>query len=170
VGLDRPDTIILGVDPGLQVTGYGLIAVAGRKIRLLEGGTIEGGKATLPMATRLRNLYDGLNSLFATRRPMAMAMEQLYSHYAHPRTAILMGHARGVLSLAAALNDVEVFDYAATEVKSSLTGNGRATKEQMQRAIRSTLGLREDPQPPDVADALAVALCHAHRVRGMGGT
>ncbi len=89
-----------------------------------------------------------------------MAIEQLYSHYERPRTAILMGHARGVLFLAGAHNSLEVFSYAATQVKKLLTGNGRAPKDQMQRAIQMQLSLKEPPDPPDVADALAIALCH----------
>jgi len=154
----------LGIDPGLQVTGYGLVAVEGLSVRLIEAGTIEGGKAGLPLATRLRNLYEGMASLLAERRPRAMAMEQLYSHYAHPQTAILMGHARGVLSLAASLHEVPVFDYSATEVKASLTGNGRASKQQVQRAIRHSLRLEQEPRPADVSDALALALCHVSRI------
>ena len=118
------------------------------------------------MAVRLRNLYLGMTSLVAEYRPEAVAMEELYSHYAHPRTAILMGHARGVLNLAASMQEIDVFDYAATAVKASLTGNGRAPKAQMQRAIRHALKLKQDPEPPDVADALAVAFCHLSRVSG----
>ena len=89
-----------------------------------------------------------------------MAIEQLYSHYKHPRTAILMGHARGVICLAAAEADVAVVSYSATQIKKVLTGNGRAPKIQMQRAIQRELALAAVPEPPDVADALAVALCH----------
>src|SRR5581483_9379568 len=137
----------------------------GRTVRLIEGGTIRGGAGSLPLPARLRNLFDGLTTVISVQKPDAMAIEQLYSHYAHPRTAILMGHARGVLSLAASLQGVAVFDYAATEVKSSLTGNGRASKQQMQRAIQATLRLDHTPEPADVADALAVALCHAHRTQ-----
>ncbi len=89
-----------------------------------------------------------------------MAIEQLYSHYKHPRTAILMGHARGVICLAAAQAGIAVIHYSATQIKKILTGNGRAPKIQMQQAIRRELALAEVPEPPDVADALAVALCH----------
>lgn len=158
-------SLVLGIDPGLQVTGYGLVRVESGVARLVEGGTIESGPSTLALGDRLRPLFDGLTELLGQSRPTAMAMEQLYSHYAHPRTALLMAHARGVLTLAASLNGVPVFDYAATQVKSSLTGNGRANKEQVQRAIRSALALNETPRPADVADALAVALCHANRMK-----
>jgi len=154
---------VLGIDPGIQVTGYGLLEHDAGGVKFVEAGTIEGGATGLSLATRLRNLYLGMMSIVVECRPQAVAMEQLYSHYAHPTTAILMGHARGVLNLAAAMNETEVFDYPATQVKASLTGNGRASKLQMQRAIAEALGLRSAPEPPDVADALAVALCHVYR-------
>ena len=93
-------------------------------------------------------------------KPNVMAIEQLYSHYARPRTAILMGHARGVICLAAAQAGIPVIHYASTQVKRILTGAGRADKSQMQRAIQRELGLPQLPEPADVADALAVALCH----------
>ncbi len=89
-----------------------------------------------------------------------MALEKLYSHYDRPTTAILMGHARGVICLAAANGGIEVADYAATQVKKTLTGNGRAPKSQMQHAIQRELGLSTLPEPADVADALAIAFCH----------
>ena len=98
--------------------------------------------------------------VIASLKPGAMAIEQLYSHYKHPRTAILMGHARGVICLAAAQADIGVVHYSATQIKRILTGDGRAPKSQMQQAIRRELGLAQAPDPPDVADALAVALCH----------
>ena len=90
----------------------------------------------------------------------AMALEELYSHYERPRTAILMGHARGVICLAAAAAKIPVLSYSATQVKRLLTGNGRAPKSQMQRAICHEFGLSAPPEPPDVADAMAIALCH----------
>jgi crossover junction endodeoxyribonuclease RuvC len=89
-----------------------------------------------------------------------MAIEELYSHYERPRTAILMGHARGVICLAAAQANVPVVSYSATQIKRLLTGNGRAPKSQMQRAICHEFGLASPPEPPDVADAMALALCH----------
>jgi crossover junction endodeoxyribonuclease RuvC len=89
-----------------------------------------------------------------------MAVEELYAHYDHPRTAILMGHARGVIFLAAAQVGIPVVSYAATQVKKLVTGNGRAPKDQVQRTVQQELGLAQLPDPPDVADALAVALCH----------
>ena len=112
------------------------------------------------MAQRLRLLYNGIEEVVKQFAPQVMAVEQLYAHYEHPRTAILMGHARGVLLLAAGLNDVPVVSYNATRIKKTVTGNGRASKEQVQRTIQRELGLAALPEPPDVADALAAALCH----------
>jgi crossover junction endodeoxyribonuclease RuvC len=111
----------------------------------------------------LAEIQAGLASVIEEFKPQAMAVEELYSHYGHPRTAILMGHARGVALLAAAQAGVPVASYGATHIKKALVGSGHAGKEQMQRAIQSHFGLKAPPQPADVADALAVALCHAHR-------
>jgi len=97
--------------------------------------------------------------------PQVMVVEQLFAHYAHPRTAILMGHARGVLLLAAAQRDVPVVNYAASRVKKTITGHGRASKEQIQFTILRELRLPRLPEPNDVADALAIALCHYHTGR-----
>ena len=105
-------------------------------------------------------IYDGVAEVIASFKPTSMAIEQLYSHYKRPRTAILMGHARGVICLAATQAGIPVMHYASTQVKKMLTGAGRASKSQVQRAIQRELGLLQLPEPPDVADALAVALCH----------
>jgi crossover junction endodeoxyribonuclease RuvC len=112
------------------------------------------------MATRIRALYDGLCEVLDEWKPAAMAVEQLYAHYDHPRTAILMAHARGAFFLAGAQRGIPVVSYAATKVKKLVTGSGRAGKEQIQRAVAHELGLAKLPEPHDVADALAVALCH----------
>src|SRR5207237_2576500 len=98
-------------------------------------------------------------------QPSVLAVEQLYAHYQHPRTAILMGHARGTILLAAAQRGLEVVSYNATRIKKTITGSGRASKEQMQRTIQRELGLAQVPEPADVADALAAALCHYYLQR-----
>jgi crossover junction endodeoxyribonuclease RuvC len=112
------------------------------------------------MAPRIRVLYDSIVEVIDQFRPGVVAVEQLYAHYEHPRTAILMAHARGVLFLAAAQQNLPVHSYNSTRVKKTITGNGRASKDQVQRTIQRELGLAQLPEPPDVADALAVALCH----------
>lgn len=156
--LRQPDRI-LGIDPGLHITGYGVLEATEGRPRLCEAGVVR-GPARGPLAMRLREIYDGVAEVIAATRPSVMAIEELYSHYQRPRTAILMGHARGVICLAAAQAGIPVVHYASTQVKRILTGAGRAPKGQMQRAIRYELGLAQLPDPPDVADALALALCH----------
>jgi crossover junction endodeoxyribonuclease RuvC len=158
---------ILGIDPGLNTTGYGVIEIAGRQVRLVEAGVVR-GKTKGSLAARLTEIHDGVADVLASLKPEAMALEKLYSHYDRPTTAILMGHARGVIVLAAAQAGIDVHDYAATQVKKTLTGNGRAPKTQMQDAIRRELRLSKTPEPPDVADALAIALCHAWSAKGVG--
>ncbi len=161
-------TRILGIDPGLQTTGYGVLDITPTGPRVCEAGVVRGAereRAKPDMATRLANLYNGIVEVIEQYRPQAMAVEQLYAHYEHPRTAILMGHARGVLLLAAGLHGVPVTSYNATQIKKTITGHGRASKDQMQRAMLRELGLPVLPEPPDVADALAAALCHYYALK-----
>jgi crossover junction endodeoxyribonuclease RuvC len=150
---------ILGIDPGLNITGYGVLESSGGGPRVCEAGVIR-GKTRSSLTERLREIHQGVADVIAAFQPGVMAIEQLYSHYQRPRTAILMGHARGVICLAAAQAGIEVVHYSATQVKKILTGAGRAGKAQVQRAIQRELGLTSVPEPPDVADALAIALCH----------
>ncbi len=158
---DKRNALVLGIDPGLNVTGYGVIEAVGNKLKLREAGVIR-SKRSDSLEARLLELHEGLADILADCHPTAMAVEQLYSHYERPRTAILMGHARGVLCLAAAQAGIPLEHYAATQVKKTLTGNGRASKDQVQLAICREFGLAKPPEPNDVADALAVALCHIH--------
>ena len=167
---------ILGIDPGLNITGYGVLEAVGGRLRLCEAGVIR-GKSRGSLTKRLLEIHDGVAEVIASLQPNVMALEELYSHYDRPRPAILMGHARGVICLAAAQADIPVVHYAATQIKRILTGSGRAPKAQVQRAIQRELALSAAPEPPDVADALAAALCHyylkgkvsaAARQRGAG--
>ena len=153
---------ILGIDPGLQVTGYGVLESSSDGPRVCEAGVIRSGEERAPsdMAKRVRALYDGICEVAEQYCPGVVVIEQLYAHYQHPRTAILMAHARGILFLAAAVRDIPVVSYNATRIKKTITGNGRASKEQVQRTIQRELNLEKLPEPPDVADALAAALCH----------
>ncbi|HEY5311598.1 MAG TPA: crossover junction endodeoxyribonuclease RuvC [Pirellulales bacterium] len=153
---------VLGIDPGLNVTGYGVLQVAAGGPRVCEAGVVR-GRDRKSLTARLFEIHHGVAEVIAALRPSVMALEQLYSHYARPRTAILMGHARGVICLAAAQAGIPVLHYSATEVKKSLTGNGRASKVQMQQAVERELRLTERPEPHDVGDALAIALCHYYR-------
>ena len=157
-GKDHPR--ILGVDPGLNITGYGVIEITPRGPRVVEAGVIRGPSSRHPLGARLHQIHQALGEVITSLRPSMLALEELYSHYERPRTAILMGHARGVYCLAAAQADIPIFHYAATQVKKMLTGSGRAPKGQMQEAVQRELNLQQTPEPADVADALAIALCH----------
>ena len=153
-------SLILGIDPGLNTTGYGLLDVSSGQPRLREAGVLRGRGDSV--ARRVHEIHRDLCEVIGEHRPTALALEQLYTHYDRPKTAILMGHARGVICLAAAQAEVPVFHYAATQIKKVLTGNGRAPKEQMQLAIQREFDLESLPEPADLADAIAVALCHHH--------
>ena len=156
---------VLGVDPGLRVTGYGAVDLAEGRLEptLVEGGAIT-LKAREPLAARLTVLSRELGEVMDDLKPAVMVVEELFAHYAHPRTAILMGHARGVILLAAEQRGVAVETLRPTEVKKALTGNGHATKQQMQRAVAAQCNLAEPPEPNDVADGIALALCGARRM------
>jgi crossover junction endodeoxyribonuclease RuvC len=156
---------IVGIDPGLNTTGYGVLELTAGGVRLVEAGVIRCGSSNV-IELRLQEIYRGVSEVVEAFQPTAIAIEELYSHYDRPRTAILMGHARGVICLAAAGASVPVVHYAATQVKRLLTGSGRAPKSQMQLAVCRELGLAKPPDPPDVADALAIALCHHFLSKG----
>src|SRR5436190_18304077 len=151
--------VILGIDPGLQITGYGVVDCDDpQRPKLIDAGVIR-LSAKEPIPQRLVELERELSDLVDECRPDICAVEQLYSHYKHPRTAILMGHARGVILMVAARQGVRVEQFAANRIKQVLTGYGHAGKQQMQRAIQAQWNLKKLPEPADVADAIAVALC-----------
>lgn len=157
---------ILGVDPGLNITGYAVVERQVGRLAVVEAGMIR-GLARGDLAARLAEIHEGLADVIESLKPEAMALEELYSHYERPRTAILMGHARGVICLAAQEAGIPIRSYSATQVKRLLTGNGRAPKSQVQRAICHEFALAALPEPPDVADALAIALCHHYLQRDL---
>ena len=134
---------ILGIDPGVNITGYGVIDQTGQQLELVEAGVLRGGKGDL--SERCLRLYQGLVEVLESLHPDEMAIEQLYSHYQRPRTAIIMAHARGVLCLAAQQREIPMSDYAATQIKKVLTGNGRASKGQMQLAVCRNFSWRKPP-------------------------
>lgn len=151
--------LVLGVDPGLAATGYGLISYGSGGVRIIEGGVIRSCEDD-PLAKRVGDIHAGMRDLLGEFHPDVLSMEELYSHYKHPKTAIIMGHARGAVLVAAHEQNVPVKHYAATMIKMALTGNGRARKEQVRKMILETLGLHGPTEPLDTYDALAVALCH----------
>ncbi len=158
--MSQAEVCIAGVDPGLHTTGYGVIRERGGEVELLESGILK-TDASAPLEQRLRQLHHLIAEVLATFSPDVVVVEDLYSRYTHPRTAILMGHARGVVCLAAGQCGAQVVAYPPALVKRSLTGNGGASKEQVGRMVAQILQLRQPPKPSDVTDALALALCHA---------
>jgi crossover junction endodeoxyribonuclease RuvC len=152
---------ILGIDPGLQVCGYACIDVDGDGEHLFEAGVFRTQEGQ-PIEKRLNRIAEDIDSLLKNFHPCVVAVEQLFSHYAHPKTAILMGHARGVILQKCAESGIEVKSFNPTRIKKAVTGSGKAKKEQIQRTIQTLLRLPNLPQPADVADAIAVALCCAN--------
>ena len=186
-----PGRRVLGIDPGLGTTGYGVIEAAdaicgttradgirstggfgvgtGRRMRLVEAGIIRaarpGNTEAGSLPSRLHEIFRSVIELIEQYRPDAISLEELYSHYERPMTAVIMGHARGVICLAGAVHGIPVISYPATRIKKLLTGSGRATKQQIQQAVRFELNLAAVPDPPDIADAIALAICH-HYIDG----
>lgn len=157
---------IMGVDPGLTLTGYGVVECRDGRVKLIEAGVIRSPRAqgeNLP--ARLECLFDGLREVMDEFHPQTLCLEEVYSHTAYPRTSILMGHARGVICLAAQMSRVPVIHISAKRIKQSVTGNGNASKSQVQRSVQQFFSLVRMPQPPDVADALAAALCFVNSLR-----
>jgi crossover junction endodeoxyribonuclease RuvC len=155
---------ILGIDPGLQICGYACLETESAGDSLIEAGvfrTVHGK----PIEIRLNQIAEDITAIIERFKPDVVAVEQLYSHYKHPRTSILMGHARGVILQKCSEHGIEVKSFSATRIKKSITGNGRASKEQMQRAVKLLLSLSEIPQPNDVADAIAAAMCCAETMK-----
>jgi crossover junction endodeoxyribonuclease RuvC len=149
---------VLGIDPGLNITGYGCVEFGRDGPAIIEAGALR-PDAKADLSRRIAQLHADIAELIAEHGVHVVAVEKLYSHYAHPQTAVKMAHARGAILLAAEQACLHVRDVPATRVKKSLTGNGHASKRQMQLAIRGVFGLADPPEPADVADALAIALC-----------
>jgi crossover junction endodeoxyribonuclease RuvC len=155
---------ILGVDPGLQRTGYAVLdcSASVECPEIVEAGVFRLTRGE-SIADRLVELDRDLADAIERLKPEAAAVEKLFSHYKRPTTAVVMGHARGVILLAVARAGLSLHELEPTTIKKSLTGSGRAGKEQVQRAVQEQMRLREMPEPPDVADAIAIALCAARR-------
>lgn len=157
---------VLGIDPGVHVLGYGVVEASPEgDFKLLEGGVIRTAKAGKELPNKLKLIYTEICNIIKDYSPDVMAVEELFSSYEHPRPAIIMGHARGVILMAAAQHNINVAGYTPNKIKKFLTGNGHADKRQMQLMVQSTLNLPSIPKPPDVADAIAVGLCHLNQIR-----
>ena len=159
---------VLGIDPGLRITGYGCVEdAAGATHALVEAGVFRlGATRTAGIPDRLAELDEDLRALLVRVRPDAVAVESLFAHYAHPATAIAMAHARGVILLNIRRAGLRLVELRPNAVKKFIAGHGHAGKGQVQAAVRGALRLAAAPSPPDVADALAIALCAAWRLRG----
>ena len=165
-GRPKSSVRIVGIDPGLNITGYGVIEVEGFQVRLSEAGIIRlPSSASRSLPARLEKLFQELQALLKEFRPRTLCLEEVYSHAIFPRTAILMGHARGVICLAARMAGVPVVSFSPKRIKQSVTGNGNASKLQVQRSVGHFFSLRQTPHPPDVADAIAAALCYVNSLR-----
>ncbi|MSR36111.1 MAG: crossover junction endodeoxyribonuclease RuvC [Gemmatimonadetes bacterium] len=150
--------LVLGIDPGTAVTGYGVVERSGQQVTLVECGVIR-TSAGRPLAIRIRDIYEGIVDLIERHRPSAVSIEDVF-HGKNSRTALSLGHARGAIMLAAALKDLEIAEYTAVQIKKAVTGTGRATKDQVGFMVQQRLRLRSAPAPADAADGVAAALCH----------
>ena len=160
--------VILGIDPGSVVTGYGVVECRDRERRLVDCGLLRPG-SDLPFPKRLLRIYDDLLRLVADASPDEVAIEAVF-HGVNVKTLMKMCHARGAIMVALANSDVPIFEYAPREVKKAVVGRGNASKEQVQFMVSQLFGMKERPETYDVTDALAVALCHANRGRLLPGS
>ena len=152
--------IILGIDPGIAIVGWGVIEFSGNKMKPLAYGAIT-TPAHTPITQRLKTIYDELSIIIDKYKPEAMAVEELFFN-TNVKTAITVAHARGIVLLCASQKGIPDFEYTPLQVKQALTGYGRADKAQIQSMVKIMLGLNAVPKPDDTADALAIAVCHAH--------
>jgi len=163
--LSEPSNIrILGIDPGLAVTGYGILDRSGGKLAYITSGRIRtpGGD----LAQRLKAILEGLGEVIDVHRPAQVALEQVFVNV-NPKSTLLLGQARGTAVCAAVLHGLPVAEYTALQIKQAVVGNGHAKKEQVQAMVQRLLDLSGEPSP-DAADALACAICHAHGGQGLG--
>jgi len=154
--------LILGIDPGLNTTGYGIIQKDKNNIKIIEAGYIR-TSAKESIEKRLLKIYSELTDILKKFKVDAVAVEKLYAHYKHPITACLLGHARGAICLACAQNKIKLFEYAATKIKKALSGRGHASKLQIRYMVLNMLKLKNDDSIPlDVTDALSLAIAHSY--------
>lgn len=152
--------VILGIDPGYAIVGWGVVEYSHSKFRVLGYGAIT-TEAKTPFPERLQIIYNDMCYLFDKYKPEAMSMEKLF-YNSNQKTVIDVAQARGVITLAAQMYGKDIFEYTPLQVKQSVTGYGRAEKKQVMEMTKSILGLKEVPKPDDTADALAMAICHGH--------
>ena len=151
--------IILGIDPGIAIVGYGVIECKGNRFKALDYGAIT-TEANIPFTERIRIIYDDMTTLIDKYNPTDLAIEELFFNK-NVKTAIKVGQARGVEILAAVHKGLNIYEYTPLQVKQGVVGYGRAEKRQVQEMVKMLLNLKEIPKPDDAADALAVAICHS---------
>lgn len=156
---------ILGIDPGLGATGYGIIEDEG--FRLVEAGVIR-TKPNTPIQVRIGKIFDEISKVIEDHGPEVLVLEKIYSHYKHPTTSILMAHARAMACLVCGKFNVKLVNYPSTRIKKAITGNGHASKYQVQRMVQGLLRLKNPPEPVDVSDALAMAISYCYIEKGQG--
>jgi len=159
--------IILGVDPGLRATGYGVIEISYRpdyRVKLLEAGTINPKEKDL-IENRIQKIYQNLNDIIKQHTPQIMVLEKLYAHHKHPTTASLLGHVRGVICLTCAQNSLELVEYSVKRIRKSVVGNGSATKQQTRHSVEQALKIGEGKLTLDASDALALSLGYGYMQR-----
>lgn len=152
---------ILGIDPGLKATGYGIIELTGHGVRLIETGTIQPKQKDL-IQNRLCKIHRMLGGIMDEHKPNVLVLEKLYAHYKHPATASILGHARGVICLLCAEKEIELAEHSVKRIRVALTGNGNATKAQTLRMVAHALSIDERKLTLDASDALALALGYVH--------
>ncbi len=155
--------IIMGIDPGFAITGYGIVKYEGNKFSPLEYGAVL-TKVGTPFATRLLQLDEGITEVIKKYKPDAISVEELFFNK-NIKTAIMAAHGRGIVIAAAARSGADVFEYTPLQVKQAVVGYGRAEKAQVQQMVKAILNLPAIPKPDDVADALAIAICHGHSAK-----
>ena len=158
-------TRILGIDPGLRITGFGVLDKSGQQLSYVTSGCIKTGQSG-ELSTRLKTILDGLAEVIAAHQPQYIAIEKVFVN-ANPQSTLLLGQARGTAICAAVMHDLPIAEYTALQVKQAVVGNGHARKEQVQEMVKRLLKLGGAPSP-DAADALACAICHAHGGHGFG--
>jgi len=155
---------ILGVDPGLITTGYGVVEIKDGKPKILEAGTIE-PKRQDRFETRLQKVHVHLTTILEAHHPDVVVLEKLYAHSKHPTTAIVLGHVRGVICLCVAQQKIELVEQSVKRIRKALIGNGNATKQQTQEFVKRLLNIKSPSFKLDASDALSLALGHAHMMR-----
>ena len=156
--------IILGIDPGLKATGYGVISFKNHQLKILEAGAIEPKQKDL-LQNRIQKIHQHLSEIIAQYKPDVMVLEKLYAHHKHPMTASKLGHARGVICLLCAQHQISLVEYSVKRIRQAIVGNGNATKLQTQFAVAQILKIDQQKLTLDASDALALGLGYTHILR-----